>query len=76
MYVCVYKKSFINNMKKLSKSCTITRVANPETTLKNKRLKLPINWMIYFRIWPLQREKVNKVLIPLWPGNKLPSDIA
>ena len=32
-----------------------------EQSLKNKWLKFP-NRMIYFRIWPLQREEVNKVL--------------
>ena len=31
--------------------------------------------MIHFRIWPLQREEVNKMLVHLWPGNKLPSSM-
>ena len=32
--------------------------------------------MICYRIWPLQIDEVNKILVHIWPGNKLPSSMA
>ena len=60
------------------RSCPIAmKIAGlSKMNIEKQTIKISEQLNIYFRIWLLQREEVNKVLVHFWPENKLSFDMA
>ena len=76
MYTSLQKKGkkAIRRTKKELSDCDENWLVS-RTNIDKQTIKISNNWMMDFWISTLQREEVNKVLVHLWPENKLSSDM-